>query len=259
MTQAVMQSRNARQGIDGRVVFLGAPYDLRPVEEVLASLHPVRPGMAFRYIVTPNVDHITRLARQPELLPLYDGAWQCWCDSHIVRRLGFAVGLRLPHLNGTDVIERIVAEVLRAGDRLAVIAARPEVVEALRHRYPQYEWVAHCPPMGFADDPAAFGEAVRFGATTGARFLFIGVGSPQSEQLAYAIAGTPGAQGTGFCIGAAMEFIGGIKTRAPKSMQNLGFEWLHRLLTEPRRLWRRYVLGVGPLAVLFARELVRWK
>ncbi|MGF7159487.1 exopolysaccharide biosynthesis WecB/TagA/CpsF family protein [Rhodoligotrophos appendicifer] len=245
--------------LSGRVHFLGAPYDLRAVEEVLASLLAVGPEDRFRYVVTPNVDHVTRLTERHDLLPLYESAWQSWCDSHIVRRLGFLVGLRLPHLNGTDVVERIFDEVLRPGDRLAVIAARPDVLEALSTNFPQYDFFGHVPPMGFVNDPQAFSECVEFGAHCGARFLFIAVGAPQSEQVAYAISRAPGATGTAFCIGAAMEFIGGVKTRAPEVMQRLGFEWLHRLLSEPRRLWRRYVLSVGPLAMLFAKEVVRWR
>ncbi|WP_170984207.1 WecB/TagA/CpsF family glycosyltransferase [Rhodoligotrophos defluvii] len=249
----------AGNDIAGRVRFLGAPYDLRPIEQVLCSLQGAKPDDWFRYVVTPNVDHVTRLRHRKDLLPLYENAWQSWCDSHIVRRLGFLVGLRLPHLNGTDVVERIFAEVLRPGDRLAVIAARPQVLEALAWKYPQYQFVGHVPPMGFVDDPEAFEACVTFGATCNARFLFIAVGAPQSEQVAYAIARRPSAQGTAFCIGAAMEFMGGVKARAPRLMQRLGFEWLHRLLSEPRRLWRRYVMSVGPLAMLFAREVVRWR
>lgn len=244
-------------GDRSRVTFLGAPYDLAPVETVLAALAQRCGGEPFRYVVTPNVDHLVRLMRRPELGPLYADAWQSWCDSHIVRRLGFIFGLRLPHLNGTDVVERIFAEVLRPGDRIAVIAPRPEVLGALARSAPALEIVGHCPPMGFADDDAAMAACIRFVADHPARFLYVAVGSPQSEMLAQRLASAPGVTGTGLCIGAAMEFVSGMKTRAPKPMQNLGFEWLHRLISEPRRLWRRYILGIGPLAMLVAREAVR--
>jgi len=100
-------------------------------------------------------------------------------------------------------------------------------------------------------------RCVEFAAQGDEQFIFIAVGSPQSEMLAHRLASAPGVTGTGLCIGAAMEFVSGMKTRAPKPMQNLGFEWLHRLISEPRRLWRRYILGIGPLAMLVAREAVR--
>lgn len=246
----------ALDGSYDRVTFLGAPYDLAPVERVLASLASRRSDEPFRYVVTPNVDHLVRLRREPDLLPLYEDAWQSWCDSHIVRRLGFLFGLRLPHLNGTDVVERIFAEVLRPGDRIAVIAARPSVLDALRASAPHLAIAGHCPPMGFIDDEEAVAACIRFVKDNPARLLFIAVGAPQSERLAHRLYRSADATGTGLCIGAAMEFVSGTKVRAPKAMQRLGFEWLHRLASEPRRLWARYVLGVGPLLALTLREMV---
>ena len=241
----------------GRVVFLGAPYDLASKETVIRSLQARTPADPFRYIVTPNVDHLNHLGQRPELLPVYAGAWQSWCDSHIVRRLGFLFGLRLPHLNGTDVVERIFGDVLQPGDRIALIAARPGIVSAMCTRFPALDIVATVPPMEFIDDPDAVQACVRFAIESRARLLFIGVGAPQSEQLASRIAQTGEAKGTALCIGAALEFITGMKTRAPKTMQRLGLEWLHRLLSEPGRLWRRYVLGVGPLIGLVGREMLQ--
>ena len=238
-----------------RVTFLGAPYDLAPVEVVFAALAARRDDEPFRYVATPNVDHLVRLRREPRLLPLYANAWQSWCDSHIVRRLGFLFGLRLPHLNGTDVVERIFAEILQPGDRIAVIAARPSVLDALRTSFPQLAIAGHCPPMGFIEDDLAVGASIRFARDNRARFLFIAVGAPQSERLAHRLM-DEGVTGTGLCVGAAMEFVSGAKARAPKAMQNLGFEWLHRLWSEPRRLWRRYVLALGPLFALVLREAV---
>ena len=247
---------SAAGGSSNRVTFLGAPYDLAPVEQVLSALAARRGDEPFRYVVTPNVDHLVRLRGEPSLLPLYRDAWQSWCDSHIVRRLGFLFGHRLPHLNGTDVVERIFAEVLRPGDRIAVIAAHPGILDALRESIPQLEIAGHCPPMGFIEDEEAVAACIRFAEESRARFLFIAVGAPRSEKLAHRLAHTAHATGTGLCIGAAMEFVSGTKTRAPKAMQNLGFEWLHRLASEPRRLWRRYVLGIGPLLALVGREIV---
>lgn len=238
-----------------RISFLGAPFDLESKDHVLGRLAERRPDDAFRYVVTPNVDHIARLARTPELLPIYQGAWMSWCDSHPVRRLARLVGYELAHMNGTDVMMRVFADVLRPGDRLAVIGASESLVSAIAERFPQFDLVAHVPPMGFVDNPQAFAAAADFAAHSGARFTFIGVGSPQSEQLAAAIGKRAGAKGTAFCIGAALEFISGKKARAPQWMQDRGLEWAFRLLSEPRRLWRRYLGGVLPLAVLFWREL----
>lgn len=238
-----------------RISFLGAPFDLETKEHALGRLAQRRASDAFAYVVTPNVDHIARLARMPHLLAVYEGAWMSWCDSHPVRRLARIAGHDLAHMNGTDVMMRIFAEVLKPGDRLAVVGASEGLVAALIRHFPQFDFVTHVPPLGFAASPATFAMAADFGVASGARFTFIGVGSPQSEQLAAAMAARPCARGTALCIGAALEFISGQKVRAPQWVQNLGCEWVFRLVSEPRRLWRRYLGGVVPLAVLFWREM----
>jgi len=46
------------------------------------------------------------------------------------------------------------------------------------------------------------------------------------------------------CVGNFMEFFFGTVKRAPKFLQNSGFEWLFRIMVEPRRLWKRYFLGI---------------
>jgi UDP-N-acetyl-D-mannosaminuronic acid transferase (WecB/TagA/CpsF family) len=62
-----------------------------------------------------------------------------------------------------------------------------------------------------------------------------------------------GATGVGLCIGASLEFLTGAKRRAPLWLQRLGLEWLFRLLTEPRRLWRRYLVEGPRIFVLWWR------
>ncbi|KZE28524.1 WecB/TagA/CpsF family glycosyltransferase [Chelatococcus daeguensis] len=238
-----------------RIKFLGAPFDLLPKDAVLHRLKACSPADRFAYVATPNVDHVVRLSRQPDLLGAYEAAWMCWCDSHQIERLGKLVGLDLPHLNGTDVMERLFAEVLVPGDTLAVVGANAALGEALQQHFPQYRWHFHAPPMGLAHNPLAWRAALDFVAEHPARFVFLAVGSPQSERLALAILEEGRSCGTAFCIGAALEFLAGRKRRAPALMQTLGLEWLHRLLQEPRRLWRRYAGSLLPLMLLFLREV----
>jgi N-acetylglucosaminyldiphosphoundecaprenol N-acetyl-beta-D-mannosaminyltransferase len=60
--------------------------------------------------------------------------------------------------------------------------------------------------------------------------------------------------GVVMCVGAAMEFALGFKTRAPMWMQRAGLEWFWRLASEPRRLWRRYIVQGSRFAGLLRRE-----
>jgi N-acetylglucosaminyldiphosphoundecaprenol N-acetyl-beta-D-mannosaminyltransferase len=60
-------------------------------------------------------------------------------------------------------------------------------------------------------------------------------------------------------VGAAFDFLAGTKKQAPRWMQRSGLEWLFRLLTEPKRLWRRYILGYAFFLYLICRELINGK
>lgn len=237
--------------------FLGVPFDMMPLDAIMDVLRTRRRGDAFQYVVTPNVDHVVRLSQRPELLPDYRAAWMSWCDSHPVWALGRMAGLPMPHLNGTDVMTVLWDKVLRPGDRLVCITADEALIGELSERFPQYEFVGYSPPFGFENDPNEMARCIRFIRDNPGRFVFIGVGSPRSEQLAHAVRQAGGATGTAFCIGAALEFIVGRKPRAPRAMRAFGMEWLYRLASEPRRLWRRYVLAVLPLAGIVLRHALR--
>ena len=76
----------------------------------------------------------------------------------------------------------------------------------------------------------------------GAQLAWIGLGSPKQDRVAGRLCEL-GAAPVLLCVGAAFDFVSGEKRRAPQWMQRAGLEWLHRLLSEPRRLWRRYLLG----------------
>lgn len=58
-------------------------------------------------------------------------------------------------------------------------------------------------------------------------------------------------------VGAAFDFHAGLKKEAPRWMKNSGFQWLHRLIQEPRRLWRRYLIGNARFALLVLRDALR--
>jgi exopolysaccharide biosynthesis WecB/TagA/CpsF family protein len=76
---------------------------------------------------------------------------------------------------------------------------------------------------------------------SGAGLVFLGLGCPKQELFAYAHREKINA--VQICVGAAFDFLAGRKKMAPRWIQDRGLEWLFRLLSEPRRLWRRYLVG----------------
>ena len=111
------------------------------------------------------------------------------------------------------------------------------------------------PPMGFIKDAAAVEECLRFVESESPfRFCLLAVGCPQQEMLARALQTRGRARGLALCVGASINFLTGVERRAPAWMQNVGLEWLYRLLNDPGRLAGRYLVR-GPRIFLLLPRL----
>lgn len=238
-----------------RVEFLGVHFDRLGQHHLLAELGRATADSPYGYVVTPNVDHLVRLHQEnaADLWAIYDRAKYCTCDSRVVRRLARARGVELPLVAGSDLTTLMFERVIRAGDRVALIGGDAALLGELRQRFADLDFTQHIPPFGLRQDPAAIDRAAAFIAETKARFTFIAVGSPQQEMIAARALDLPGATGTAFCIGASIDFLVGRQVRAPRLVQQLGLEWAHRLLSNPRRMWRRYLVEAPRIFLLASR------
>lgn len=233
--------------------FLGLTFDHISVDQVVGELFSRPRSARFNYIVTPNADHLARLARQPELRRLYAAAWLCVLDSQALFRLANLLRMPVPAVaTGADITQKLLAGM--PAQRVAVIGMKPETLQKLREKYPRLNFIHHAPPEHLISNEIALRRARDFAVSTRARFTFIALGSPLQEMLAYEIARQPTAIGTGLCIGAALEFCAGTTRRAPVFMRKAGLEWLYRLARNPARLWRRYLLNDTPILSMLLNE-----
>ncbi len=200
---------------------------------------------AFAYVATPNVDHVVGLAAEPARRALYDHAWLLLNDSRILKQLARKAKIELPVATGSDLAERLFDTVIDKYEPVTIIGGSRESVDELKRVYNLRDVRWHQPPMGLKHKPGAIVRAAAFAAAQPSRFTFICVGAPQQELIAYAIAQRGDARGVGLCVGAALDFLSGAVSRAPKWMRAAGLEWLHRLMSEPGRMWRRYLV-TGP-------------
>jgi exopolysaccharide biosynthesis WecB/TagA/CpsF family protein len=228
-----------------RVDFLNLKFDRLTFKQVKGRLRAVTSQTPYGYIVTPNVDHVVRIDRDPALRSLYEDADLCLCDSRILRLLARFSGIRLPLVAGSDLSEAIFGHVLKPGDTIAVIGANADFLERLSARCPGVNVLHHVPPMGLRHDAKSRRKAAAFLGAANARFTFITVGSPQQEMIAREAGEVSGASGIALCVGAGLEFLTGDQKRAPRPLRLMGLEWTHRLASNPRRLWRRYLVD-GP-------------
>jgi len=242
-----------------RESFLDVEFDVEPADRLVSRIGAVTAETPFQFLVTPNVDHIVRLHRRgtevPGLGDVYGRADYCICDSRVLALLARWRGVNLPVLPGSDLTDILLDRLVARGDRVAIVGGDQSTLQALRDRYPHLEFVQHCPPMGLLRDASARREAADFIASQKARYAFICVGSPQQELIAAEAATIPGGRGLALCVGASLDFLTGKEKRAPKLARRFGLEWAHRLLSNPKRMWRRYLVE-GPEIFLLA---YRWR
>ena len=239
--------------------FLDVDFDVMPIDDLLTKVGSVEKDTPLQYVVTPNVDHMVRLHNSadefPGLWDIYRKADLCVCDSRVLSRLARWRGLDLPVTVGTDLAELVFDRLARDGDHIVVIGGDALLLQELRTKFPHLSFAQHLPPMGLTRNPDARRAAADFIVREKPRFTFICVGSPQQEMIAAEATALPGSGGIAFCVGAALEFITNRQRRAPKLAQRMGLEWAHRLVTNPRRLWRRYLVE-GPAIFVMA---YRWR
>lgn len=226
--------------------FLGvafAPMDFDTLFE--RAVQKASERTSFAYLVTPNVDQIVRLHANPLIAPLLEDAWLRVNDSRILQTLASFSHIDLPACPGSDLSSRLLNDVIQGAETVVIIGCTRDVVDAVTARFRLTDVRWHEPPMGLRNNPQAIAAAAEFCAQNPARFHFLCVGNPQQEMIAQAIKARGDGVGLGLCVGASLEFLAGKRARAPKWMQQMRLEWLFRLLSEPKVLWRRYLVE-GP-------------
>jgi exopolysaccharide biosynthesis WecB/TagA/CpsF family protein len=213
----------------------------------------------YGYVVTPNVDHVIRYCQDPPFRALYAQAAYVLLDSrflaHIVRLLKRQV---FPVCLGSDLTRAVFTSVIKPLDVVVLVGGTAEQAKILKDRFGLESFHHIDPPMNFIRDPVAVETCVKaIEAVSPFRFCFLGIGSPQQEIIAQSLQERGSARGLALCIGAAVNFLTGDEKRAPLWMQQAGLEWLFRLLQNPRRLAKRYLVRGPVIFLLLARIELR--
>jgi N-acetylglucosaminyldiphosphoundecaprenol N-acetyl-beta-D-mannosaminyltransferase len=236
--------------------FLGLNFNLLNRRQASAWVCSHAGSSSFAYVVTPNVDHVVQIekASEPETTAAYASADLTLCDSRILASLASISQVALPVVTGSDLTRDLLEEDLPSG-RIALVGGDSTLHHALSALYPRFAWRFHQPPMGVRRNPDARRAIIDFVESGHADVVLFAIGAPQSELTCAEIKHRGRSTGVALCVGASLEFLTGAKQRAPIALQRLKLEWLYRLLSEPGRLWRRYLLE-GPNIV---RIWLRWR
>ena len=241
-----------------RVEVLGMPLNIVGFEQTLNLLVRLARGDCPAYVVTANVDHVVRLNRRPDLRPLYAEADLVVADGMPLVWASRILGHRLPErVAGSDLFPCLCQRAASEGLTVYLLGGDPGTADAaaavLKQRNPSLQIVGiDCPPYGFESDAAECERIVSRVKGAGPGILFVALGSPKQEQWIYANRGRCGAK-LSIGVGISFSFVSGHVRRAPRWMRRVGLEWFHRMVQEPRRLIRRYLVD----DLLFAWILLR--
>jgi len=128
------------------------------------------------------------------------------------------------------------------------------LMEVIAQRFPKLQVAYSVSPPFRPLNPQEDEQIVADINASGARILFIGLNTPKQDYWMAAHKGRVQAVMIG--VGAAFDFLAGTKAQAPRWMMPLGLEWVFRLATEPRRLWKRYLKHNPRYAVLLVLQLI---
>jgi len=204
-------------------------------------------------VFTPNVDHIILIHNDPDFAEVYEDADYRLCDSKILYFVSRFLGTPIREkISGSDFFPDFCQyhkdnediKIFLLGAKEGVASQAQENINAKIGR-PIIVGV-QSPSFGFEKNEQESLEIIEIIKNSGANVLAVGVGAPKQEKWIHKYKAQLPNIKIFLAIGATIDFEAGNKKRAPKWVSESGLEWLHRLFSEPKRLWRRYLIG-GPL------------
>lgn len=265
VTSEAMSSEQINTTPHDRIMLRGVPIDVMTERGCVS--HIIERSLAGQggWVITPNLDHMRRAETDAEFRGMLNDADVVVADGMPLIWASRVQGTPLPErVAGSSVVWTLAEAAAEAGRSLYLLGGDPgaaeQAAEKLKTRYPKLTIAGtHCPAFGFDQDPEQLAQTLEKVLAAGPDIVYVGLGSPKQERLIrQAREGQPHVWWLG--VGISLSFIAGDVKRAPRWLQKVGLEWMHRLLQEPGRLAKRYLVHGLPFAarLLCGAALQRW-
>ena len=245
--------------IEGTAAIMGLPFDRLDQAGLTGLFLEEADAGNGGWIVTPNLDILRRFGADRESRELIEAATHRVADGLPIVWASRLAGTPLPErVAGSDLALSLPRAAAGAGLSVFLLGGNPGVAAAAARRLealcPGLEPVeSFCPQFGFEHDPGELDRIKRTLQRAQPALVLVGLGFPKQERLIRMLRSQlPGTWFVG--VGIGLSFLAEEQPRAPSLLQRLGLEWVHRLVHEPRRLFRRYVVQGIP----FGLRLFGW-
>ena len=240
-----------------RIELLNCPMDVASMGETVQLIDDAIAADSFTQHVVVNVAKIVNMQHDPQL-----DASVRECDIINIDGMGVVLGARMlghdvpERVAGVDLFHELLAMSARQGYSVFMLGAQDEVVGETARRvqrlYPGLKLAGYHHGY-FWDDEQAMVNKVR---ESGAQLLFVAITSPKKENF---INRWREQLGVTFVmgVGGTFDVVAGKVKRAPVWMQKWGLEWLYRVIQEPRRMWKRYLVTNSKFAWMLLKAKVR--
>lgn len=213
-----------------------------------------------RYVCVTGVHGVMESRRDPALRRIHNEAGLVTPDGMpLVWLARLLTQARVDRVYGPDLLLALCERTAATGIRHFFFGGAPGVPELLakrlQERFPGLLVAGTLSPP--FHEPSESEDAAIVAAIEAARpdIVWVGFGTPKQERWMATHRGRLGAPVL-IGVGAAFDFHAGVKVQAPRWIQRSGFEWLFRLLTEPRRLWKRYLVNNPIFVALVCLQLL---
>ncbi len=241
-----------------RSYLFGFHIDKMSLEQCVHYLDSIIRSRQKLYIVLVNAAKIVKARRDPHLARIIQEAHFVGADGVPIVWASRILRQPLPgRINGTDLMDRLIVLAAEKGHRVYFLGAKEEVianaVDLLKETHPglQVAGFRHGYFKTAAEEKAVVADI----SASGADILLVGMSTPMKEEWVrrnFKDLDVSVIHG----VGGSFDILGGLTKRAPEWMQETGLEWFYRLLQEPKRMWKRYLVTNTIYVGLVMKEFI---
>lgn len=210
----------------------------------------------FYYVVTPNAQHYVFAQKYEHIASAFNKATLCVNDSHVVAAFLRLFSDNITVVTGADLTQNILRKLNYEHAAITLVGTQRHHLPILQKRYANLTIRHYEPPPSLIKNKTAFNQTMHWIESQPPGLILLALGAPLQELLAQQLLERGRTAGVALCIGASIDYLVGAQKRAPVILQKLCLEWLFRLMNEPNRLWKRYLLFNSQFFVYAVRKLL---